>query len=105
MASALEILESVSQWTAHHLDRPSVFAEHAKEQGYDPKRVAEGPRRAPFVLKRGYDEAVKGRRALVVDDVVNTGLSVRETAGAAEGVPVNTRYAHGADFLAQQAGG
>ena len=66
MASALEILESVSQWTAHHLDRPSVFAEHAKEQGYDPKRVAEGPRRAPFVLKRGYDEAVKGRRVLVV---------------------------------------
>jgi len=46
-----------------------------------------------------------GRRVLVVDDVVNTGLSVRETAGAAEGVPVNTRYARGADFLAQQAGG
>jgi orotate phosphoribosyltransferase len=101
------------------------------------------------VLKRGYDRAVSGRRVLVVDDVVNTGESLRETADAVRAaggevvataalctrgnagpgdtgaddfvclteievpswpaadcrlcrdrVPVNTRYAHGADFVA-----
>jgi orotate phosphoribosyltransferase len=142
----------VAQWTAHHLRLPALFAEHAKEQGYVPAHAGGGPLRAPFVLRRGYDEAVRGKRVLVVDDVVNTGLSVRETADAVraaggevvtvaclctrgnasaqdtgcpdfawltevlvpswpqqdcplcrDGVPVNTRYAHGADFLAQQA--
>ena len=143
----------VSQWTSRHLDLPSVFAEHAKEEGYTPETAGDGPLRAPFVLRRGYDQAVRGKRVLVVDDVINTGLSVRETADAVRGpgarwprwarcaraatprpatwaatasstsprstsppgrrglrpvppgVPVNTRYAHGADFLAQQAAG
>jgi len=141
----------VAQWVAHHLRLPAVFAEHAKEEGYVPRHAGDGPLRAPFVLRRGYDEAVRGKRVLVVDDVVNTGLSVRETADAVrgaggevvtvaclctrgnaaaddvgspdfvwltevlvpswpaadcplcrDGVPVNTQYAHGADFLAQQ---
>jgi orotate phosphoribosyltransferase len=141
----------VSQWTAHHLGLPSVFADHAKEQGYHPATAGDGPLRPPFVLNRGYDRAVAGKRVLVVDDVVNTGLSVRETAEAVtqaggeviavaslcdrgnaapgdlgcetyvtlatidvpswpaaecelcrQGVPVNTRYAHGADFLVAQ---
>jgi orotate phosphoribosyltransferase len=141
----------VSQWTAHHLGLPSIFAEHGKERGYDPASASPGPLRPPFVLKRGYDELVEGKRVLVVDDVVNTGESVAETAtavrdaggdvvtvaalctrgnaspdsvgcedfvylatieiaswAAAEcylcrrGVPINTRYAHGADFLAAQ---
>ncbi len=146
----------VSQWTAHHLDVPSVFAEHGKEQGYDPRSAVagDGPLRPPFVLKRGYDHAVHGKRVLVVDDVVNTGESVRETCDAVraaggevitvaalctrgnatpadlgcadfaflaaieipswpasecelcrEGVPVNTRYAHGADFVAARGTG
>ena len=143
----------VAQWVAHHLRLPAVFAEHAKEEGYVPGAAGTGPLRAPFVLRRGYDDAVRGKRVLVVDDVVNTGLSVRETADAVraaggevvtvaclctrgnaapdavgspdfvwlaevlvpswpaadcplcrDGVPVNTQYAHGADFLAQQAG-
>jgi orotate phosphoribosyltransferase len=141
----------VAQWTAHHLGLPSVFAEHAKETGYQPAKASPGPLRPPFVLRRGYDERVRNKRVLVVDDVVNTGESVTETvqavrdaggvpvavaalctrgnAGPAdvgsddfvylveieipswpaadcrlcrEGVPVNTRYAHGADFLAAQ---
>lgn len=144
----------VAQWTAHHLGLPALFAEHAKEEGYVPEHAGEGPLRAPFVLRRGYDDAVRDKRVLVVDDVVNTGLSVRETADAVraaggevvtvaclctrgnaaagdtgcddfvwltevlvpswpqqdcplchDGVPVNTQYAHGADFLAQQAAG
>lgn len=143
----------VSQWTASHLGLPAVFAEHAKEEGYHPgSQQAAGPLRAPFTIRRGYDRAISGKRVLVVDDVVNTGLSVRETASAvaavggevvtvatlctrgnataadvgcqdfvsltevlvpswpgagcplcADGVPVNTRYAHGSDFLAQAA--
>jgi orotate phosphoribosyltransferase len=143
----------VSQWTAHHLGLPSYFAEHGKEHGYDPAvaHAGGGPLRPPFVLKRHYDEAVADKRVLVVDDVVNTGESVRETAEAVRaaggevatvgglitrgnaqpsdtgsddfvyldqveipswpeedcdlckrGVPVNTHYAHGADFVAAQ---
>jgi orotate phosphoribosyltransferase len=141
----------VSQWTAHHLSLPSVFCDHGKEHGYHPAKAAPGPLRPPFVLKRGYDRAVAGRRVLVVDDVVNTGESIAETVRAVrgaggdpvtvaaictrgnaspgalecddfayltevaipswpaedcrlcrEGVPVNTQYAHGADFLAAQ---
>ena len=72
----------VAQWVAHHLRLPALFAEHAKEEGYVPAHAGEGPLRAPFVLRRGYDQAVRGKRVLVVDDVVNTGLSVRETADA-----------------------
>ena len=75
----------VAQWVAHHLRLPAVFAEHAKEEGYVPEHAGEGPLRAPFVLRRGYDDAVRGKRVLVVDDVVNTGLSVRETADAVRG--------------------
>jgi orotate phosphoribosyltransferase len=104
------------------------------------------------VLRRGYDQLVSGKRVLVVDDIVNTGLSLRQTAeavcgaggrvvGAAclvsrgnvgapglgvdrfaylleyripawpasdcrlcrAGVPINTRYAHGREYLARQA--
>jgi len=139
----------VSQWTAHHLGLPSVFAEHAKDHGYDPSAASPGPLRPPFVLRRGYDRMVAGKRVLVVDDVVNTGESVAETAAATRAagghvvtvaalctrgnaspddvgcddfvylteveipswpeagcelcrrrVPINTEYAHGADFLA-----
>lgn len=31
-----------------------------------------------FVLKRGYDEVIKGKRALVVEDILNTGGSVKQ---------------------------
>jgi orotate phosphoribosyltransferase len=134
----------VADWTAHALGALSVFTEHGA--------VSQGEAlRGRFVLGRGYEELVRGKRVLVVDDIVNTGLSLRETAqavcsaggelaGAAclvsrgnvaaaglgverylylleykipawpgggcplcrSGVPVNTRYAHGSDFLARQ---
>jgi orotate phosphoribosyltransferase len=134
----------VAEWTAHELGVLSIFTEH----GAAPQGEA---LRGPFALRRGYDRVVAGRRVLVVDDIVNTGLSLRQTAeavrgaggllaGAAclvsrgnvdaaglgvdrflylleykipawpaaqcrlcrDGVPVNTRYAHGQDFLARQ---
>src|SRR5262249_11151277 len=110
--------------------------------------------RGRFVLRRGYDRLAAGKRVLVVDDIVNTGLSLRQTAEAVRGaggqvvgaaclvsrgnvvggglgvaryvylleyripawpaadcelcragVPINTRYAHGREYLARQAQG
>ena len=65
----------VAQWTAYEPSLPAVFTEH------DPahKRTEI---RGRFGLHRGYDKLVHGKRTLVVDDVVNTGLSVRQTAEA-----------------------
>ena len=134
----------VAQWTAFSLNLPAVFTEH------DAASAAEGIR-GPFILRRGYDQLVAGRRVLVVDDVVNSGHSVRQTVRAVRraggevqaaaalvdrgnidaaglevaqylyllecdipewpgaecplcrrGQPVNTRYAHGREFLARQ---
>jgi orotate phosphoribosyltransferase len=135
----------VAEWTAHELGVLSVFAEH------DPTPQG-GGLRGRFVLRRGYDHVVSGKRVLVVDDIVNTGLSLRQTietvcsaggqvVGAAclvsrgnvdsaglgvkrfvylleykipswpesecnlcrAGVPINTRYAHGREYLANKA--
>jgi orotate phosphoribosyltransferase len=135
----------LAQWVAHHLGALAVFGEH----GEIPKDEHHGDGKRPFVIKRGYDRIVAGRRVLVVDDVVNTGFSIRGTIDAVrasgglvataasvcnrgalapqrigvdrlidltdikldswpreqcplcrEGVPVNTAYAHGADFVA-----
>jgi orotate phosphoribosyltransferase len=134
----------VAEWTAHELGVLSVFAEH------DPT-PQDGALRGRFVLRRGYDQVVCGKRVLVVDDIVNTGLSLRQTAEAVRGaggevvgaaclvsrgnvdaaglgvsrylylleyqipawpapacplcqagVPINTRYAHGREYLARQ---
>lgn len=134
----------VAQWTALALGLPAVFAEHNS-----PRTSAE--LRGQFGFHRGYDRLVAGKRVLVVDDVVNTGLSIRQTVAAVEGaggrvvaaaalvdrgnvdaaalgvgdylylmeydipdwpaaecplcragVPINTRYAHGQDFLDAQ---
>ena len=135
----------VSEWLAHELGAMCAFAEH------DPA-PAPGELRGRFVLRRGYDQLVSGRRVLVVDDAVTTGHSIREVieavraaggkvvAGASliftgnfapealgldaffylyhfprppmwkasecplcrDGVPINTRFGHGAEFVAAQ---
>lgn len=139
----------VSQWTAHHLGLPSVFSEHDPAWTRPADAPPGTPMRGPFVLRRGYDASVRGRRVLVVDDIVNTGHSVRQTADAIrasggdpvatacfvtrgnadtsdvgtdtflylleeripswaaatcqlcrDGVPVNTTYAHGKEWVA-----
>ena len=131
----------VAQWTAFELGLPAVFAEHTQPRSAQQFR-------GEFAFHRGYDRLVAGKRVLVVDDVVNTGLSGRQTASAVRqaggevvaiaalvdrgnvnaetlgvpeyvflleydipdwpvadcplcraGVPINTRYAHGQDFL------
>ncbi len=127
---------------AHELGILSVYSEH------DPHPDGHSLR-GRFILRRGYDHLVAGKRVLAVDDIVNTGLSLRQTAevvrqaggqvigGAClvsrgnvaaaglgveryayllehkipawpaadcklcrDGVPINTDYAHGREFLA-----
>jgi orotate phosphoribosyltransferase len=60
----------LSQWTAHHIgpDVLSVYAEKADGGG--------------FSFRRGYDRLVRGRRVLIVEDVVTTGGSLRAVIGA-----------------------
>lgn len=62
----------ISQWTAHHLGCLSVFTER------DPT-VDSHVKAKPFIFKRGYDNLVKGRKVLVVDDITNTGYSIKQT--------------------------
>jgi orotate phosphoribosyltransferase len=58
----------LSQWTAHHLGALAVYAEKLPAGG--------------LALRRGYDRLVAGRRVLVVEDVLNTGGSVRDAVSA-----------------------
>jgi len=67
----------MSQWVAHHLDVPSVFTEHREKANHESKEI-----RPPFSLKRGFGKLVQGKKVLIVDDIVNTGLSIRQTAEA-----------------------
>lgn len=65
----------LSQWTAHHLGSTrgtnvwAVFAE----------KLADNRR---FVISRGYDELIAGRRVLVVEDVLTTGETTNKVIGA-----------------------
>ena len=61
----------LSQWTAHHLGALAVYAEKLPGGG--------------LALRRGYDRVVAGRRVLVVEDIVTTGGSVRQTVAAVRG--------------------
>ena len=65
----------VAQWTAHALGLNAIFAEH------DAQSTADGLR-GKFVLRRGYDRLVANRSVLLVDDVINRGHSLRQTAQA-----------------------
>ena len=60
----------LAQWTAHFLSEVTgkeVLAVYAD------KRKTEGE----FIIRRGYDELIRGKKLLVVDDVINQGSSLR----------------------------
>ncbi len=142
----------MSQWVAHALGARSVFTEH------DPAVAVAGRGEgavmaSPFMLRRGFGDDLAGVATLAVDDIVNTGHSLRETIRALrdcgadviaaatwvtrgnvdaaslgvdrfvalaevpipswpaaachlcqDGVPINVRYAHGAEYVAHRAG-
>lgn len=60
----------LSQWTSHHL-RPLV---HREVLGVYADKTDDGN----FIIKRGYDKLIDGARVLVVEDVINTGGSVKK---------------------------
>lgn len=66
----------VAMWTAFHAQRPMVYLERAPAEQHE---LA-----GRFIFRRGYDRWVKGKRVLIVDDVVNTGHSIKQTVGAIE---------------------
>jgi orotate phosphoribosyltransferase len=72
----------LSQWTAHNLSVLSgkkVLALYAeKADGGD-----------VFVIKRGYDKLVVGKRVLVVEDVLTTGGSAKKVVNAVAGLDGN----------------
>ena len=70
----------LSQWVAHHLtemERRDVYSTYADKDG-------DG-----FVIKRGYDELIKGKNVLVVEDLVTTGGSLRKVIEAARAAGAN----------------
>jgi orotate phosphoribosyltransferase len=70
----------MAQWTAHHLSVMTgreVLAVYAEEEVGE-----EGGRRRLF--RRGYDALVRGRRVLVVEDILTTGGSVRLVLAAVD---------------------
>ncbi len=68
----------LSQWTAFHLSEITgreVFAVYADKDG-----------KGGFIIKRGYDKVMKGKRTLVVEDLTTTGGSVAKVVEASRAV-------------------
>lgn len=69
----------LSQWVAYHLSKLTkrevlgLFS----EKDYDDKRIFDRPQ----MLKRGYDQLVKNKRTLIVEDLTTTGASVKKVVG------------------------
>lgn len=64
----------LSQWTAYHLCELTgreVYGVYADKDG-----------QGGFIIKRGYDQVVKGKKTLVVEDLVTTGGSLRKVVEA-----------------------
>ncbi len=73
----------LAQWTAHHLSELSgrdVSAVYADKDG-----------QGGFVVRRGYDAVIKGKKTLVVEDLTTTGGSIKKV--------VDTVRAAGADVV------
>lgn len=65
----------LSQWTAYHLSQLNgreVYATYADKDG-----------NGGFIIKRGYDRLIAGKRVLVVEDSVTTGGSMRKVVDVA----------------------
>ena len=65
----------LAQWTAHHLTDMmghDVFAAYADKDG-----------QGGFVIRRGYDKLLAGKKVLIVEDLTTTGGSVKKVVDAA----------------------
>ncbi|QQG37761.1 MAG: orotate phosphoribosyltransferase [Candidatus Kaiserbacteria bacterium] len=66
----------LSQWTAYHMgeiEGRDVFSVYADKDG-----------QGGFIIKRGYDKLIAGKKVLVVEDLTTTGGSVRKVVEAAQ---------------------
>ncbi|MBI4093929.1 orotate phosphoribosyltransferase [Candidatus Kaiserbacteria bacterium] len=67
----------LSQWVAYHLTKMrgiEVYGAYADKDG-----------QGGFVLKRGYDAIVRGKRVLVVEDLTTTGGSIKKVVETVRG--------------------
>lgn len=65
----------LSMWTAYHLTElngKQVYGTYADKDG-----------QGGFIIKRGFDQIIKGKKTLVVEDLTTTGGSVRKVVDAA----------------------
>jgi len=65
----------LSMWTAYHLtelNEKQVYGTYADKDG-----------QGGFVIKRGFDQLIKGKRTLVVEDLTTTGGSIKKVVEAA----------------------
>ena len=77
----------LSQWTAHHISSLTgyevlgVYAEKEIVPIPDPENKERScyVETGNFVIKRCYDKLISGKRVLVVEDIINTGGSVKKT--------------------------
>jgi len=68
----------LSMWTAYHLTEltgKQVYGTYADKDG-----------KGGFVIKRGFDQIIKGKRLLVVEDLTTTGGSIKKAIEAAREV-------------------
>lgn len=67
----------LAQWTAYHLTEfagKDIFATYADKDGD-----------GGFIIKRGYDKIIAGKKTLVVEDLTTTGGSIKKVVEAARG--------------------
>lgn len=83
----------LSQWVAYHLCRPSppkfvrdLYPAGRKVLGVYAEKADSGE---TFIIKRGYDKLVAGKRVLVVEDVLTTGGSARKVVEAVRAIGGN----------------
>lgn len=64
----------LAQWTAYHLTEmldTEVYATYADKDG-----------QGGFVIKRGYDKLMQGKKVLIVEDLTTTGGSIKKVVAA-----------------------
>lgn len=71
---------ALGQWVAHHL--------RMRGQG-EPLALYADKTEDGFVLQRGYDKLAYDKRGIIIEDILNTGKSLRGTIAAARACGVN----------------
>jgi len=70
----------LSQWIAHHLSELS----QREVLGVYAEKSSDGE---SFVIKRGYDDLIRNKRVLIVEDILTTGISVKRVVETARQIP------------------